>query len=392
MISYSQSQRNQMDFELGNGMTISTNNGKQVLNLGGYISTNASYYGFENSQSQKRGDVNNALIHVKGNFSDEKLSFLLQMDLTDPYPLLDAWASYTPVEWLKITTGQKQSFSGSRSMMFQEQTRALDNHSLANRTFFLSGRELGLFLESRLSIGGVGLDLGAAVTSGDGRNSFGESSTDFDLGGLKYSGRVTLFPLGHFTGDNDLTGTDFAREKSVKIALGSAFSYNQGASNSIGEGHGDFTLYNKDGAMNYPDYQKLSIDLLMKYQGFTFLAEYINATANNLDDLYRAESGMSQLYNKDIADYLKLGNGLNVQLGYLLKSNWAVDVRYSTITPEWKDYKTLIDNRTECTVGIAKYFVDNRLKIQLLGSYLDTPDNVTDKNAFQVTLNMHVVF
>ena len=55
---------------------------------------------------------------------------------------------------------------------------AFGEHSLMDRTFSRTGRELGLFVESRLSLGKLGFDLGAAVTSGDGRNSFGSSSTD----------------------------------------------------------------------------------------------------------------------------------------------------------------------------------------------------------------------
>ena len=70
------------------------------------------------------------------------------------------------------------------------------------------------------------------------------------------------------------------------ISLGG--SYNDGASNTVGEGHGDFNLYDANGDSKYPDYRKLHFDLLSKYQGFSFLAEYLIATATDLDGSYKS--------------------------------------------------------------------------------------------------------
>src|SRR5690606_25893753 len=142
--------------------------------------------------AEYRFGIRRAFLHTSGSLFQEKMSFLLQLDVTDPYPLLDAWAAYHFSDRVKVSVGQKQSFSGTRSMMFYDKALALGDRSLADEAFFASGRELCAFVESKFPLGTAGLLLDAAITTGDGRNSFGTSSTDFDLGGAKYSGRATI--------------------------------------------------------------------------------------------------------------------------------------------------------------------------------------------------------
>lgn len=390
--SYAQTDGNQADFQLGKGLNISLENGKHHLNIGGYLQLDGTYAKSENEESESRFGVKRAYFSLGGDYLNDKFGFLLQMNFADSYPLLDAWMSYKPVESLTVTVGQKQSFSGPRSMMYADYDLNLGDRSLAAQTFFATGRELGLFLETRQALGSLGLDLGVALTSGDGRNSFGSSSSDFDLGGVKYSARTSLYPLGFFSRNNEFSGTDFAREASPKLALGFAYSYNDGASHPIGEGHGDFNLYDKDGKIDYPAYQKISADILFKYSGFSLLAEYVNAVGDRLEGLYTAPSVNSKLQPTQIADYLTLGNGLNVEAGYLFRSNWAVDLRYSTVMPEWSEKTKLIEKTNEYTAGIARYVIDNRLKLQLTGSYRDRPDNQLSGHSLQVQFTAHVLF
>lgn len=82
------------------------------------------------------------------------------------------------------------------------------------------------------------------------------------MGGLKYGGRLDVLPLGEFKSGNDGVGADFAREESPKLLVGGAMSYNDGASNKVGEGHGDFVLYDKDGDSKFPALRKIAADLL----------------------------------------------------------------------------------------------------------------------------------
>lgn len=389
---FSQTSENSTGFELGKGLNVRMNDGQHQFNIGGFIQLDATRSAFQNNPAQTGFGIERGYLSLRGDHFNNKMSFMLQMNFTESYPLLDAWAAYRPLPNLTISAGQKQSFSGPRSMMYHDQAIAFGQRSIAARTFFDSGRELGLFVESRNSLGSVGMDLGVALTSGDGRNSFGSSSTDFDLGGAKYTARATVYPFGFFTGDNHLQGADFARESTPKLGIGMAYSYNDGASNRIGEGHNDFVLYDSTGAVNYPGYQKISVDLLFKYKGFSLLAEYTNAVGRDLQNIYKSTSVNSKLQPQEIANYLVLGNGINVETGYLFPGNWAIDLRYSTIWPEWQDNSSLIERNNEYTAGIAKYIIDNRLKIQLAGTYIDMPYNSLHNNYHHVQLITHIVF
>ena len=126
------------------------------------------------------------------------------------------------------------------------------------------------------------------------------------------------------------------RERNLKFVFGVATSYNDGASNSTGEGHGDFFLYNVNGDIQLPDYRQLYFDLLLKYRGLSFLAEYVNASASSLEQIYVDAIAFSLLQPTQISEYLALGSGLNFNLGYILKNNVGFDISYSKILPEYE--------------------------------------------------------
>ncbi|GHV03160.1 hypothetical protein FACS1894159_12070 [Bacteroidia bacterium] len=379
-------------FDLGKGLNISFENGAHNIRLGGYAQSDLLFRSIKDEGETFTGGIKRAYFSLGGDFYNQRLSFMLRMNYVDSYPLLDAWIGYRPVKWLNLTVGQKQSFSGPLSMSMDDCALALGDRSLSDGVFFASGREFGLFAESRLPVGTLGFDLGLAATSGDGRNAFGSNSASYDQGGLKYSGRVSFYPLGFFATGNELTDVDFAREKKVKAVIGATYSYNNGASARNGEGQGEFTMYNLDGKTAYPGYQKISVDAMIKYRGLTLLAEYINATADDLQKLYLLPSPSSKLRPREIADYLCLGSGYTVQAGYLLPSNWAVDFRYSAVVPEWKDRQTLMPATSAFTLGVARYVIDNRLKLQLLGSYQDHPDMSSHNKMVVAEFIAHIVF
>ena len=77
--------------------------------------------------------------------------------------------------------------------------------------------------------------------------------------------------------------------------MGIAGSINKGASNAVGEGHGNFLLYDANLDNNLPDYNQLYADVLLKYDGFSFMAEYVNSTAGNLDLVY-TDANATQLF------------------------------------------------------------------------------------------------
>lgn len=377
--AYSQPGEDKVSMELGKGLSVSMNNGTQYFSIGGYTQVYGSYSQIKGLSSEQRFGVHRAFLNFKGKFYNEKLSFFTQFDFTESYPLLDAWIGYHPLKWISISAGQKQAFSGPISMTFDDKQLALADRSDAYYAFFASGRELGVFVETRLPYKTVGADLGIAVTSGDGRNSFGTSSLDIDLGGFKYTARGVVYPLGYFTAGNELSDIDFARETSPKLSVGGTYSYTVGASDKIGEGHGNFFLFDKDGNYAFPDYRKISFDVMFKYLGLTLLAEYTNATGASLNGLYTKKNPNSPLQPREIANYLRLGNSFNFQAGYLMSNNWGIDARMCRIIPEWASNTTLINFTNSYTAGISKFIPDNRLKLQFLVTYTNY-DRLTENN------------
>lgn len=379
------------DFRLGNGLDIQLNDGDYSFNLGGFIQAGAQYRKDEGSKAENRFDIKYGYLSLGGNAKKEKVSFLLQLDFADSKPLLDAWIAYKPIKFLTISAGQKQTFTNNREMTFMENRLSMVDRSVMSRNLSATGRELGLFLESEFLLGNVGILPQVAVTTGDGRNSFGAGSTDVDKGGLKYGARLDICPLGMFTEGNDKIGADLAHETTPKIKVGIAGSYNSGVSNAMGEGHGDFAMYDAEGKEKLPDYRKLYADIMFKYRGFSLLGEYGNTSATRLKGIYTAANGTGELLPGDISSYLYLGDSYNIQMGYALRNGFALDLRFTKIKPEFEDKVSALKDMNAYDVTLTKYFVDNRLKIQGGFSYLDyKASNI--RNHIQAEVLLQVVF
>lgn len=384
--SFPQLKNGLLDIELGKNNKV---------RFGGYVQGSAFFKDIKNVDSEYGFDAGNAYLNMEGSFLDDKLGFFVQADFIDSYPLLDAWVSYKPISWLKISAGQKQTFTNGREMMFLDQGLAFGERSVVSQYLSKSGRELGLFAESRIPLGKAGIDLGVSVTSGDGRNSFGSSSTDSDKGGLKYGGSTTIYPLGFFTAGNEFVFNDFIRETNPKIAIGAAYSYNCGASDANGEGHGSFVMYDSNGKEAYPDYRKLSANILFKWNGFSVLGEYVNTTATRLNGLYTVASDLdSKLKPHQIADFMALGNGYTVQAGYLFKSLWSVDFCYSKVQPEWDETENSVLRKVQSiNGGVSKFFMNNTLKLQLMAEYKSFKKELgAPYKEFQTKLNLQLLF
>lgn len=387
--SYPQLDGGLLEFNLGK----KGNEGANKIRFGGFLDATGYHKEIKNADSENGFDITHASIGVQGSFLDGKLGFFLQTDFAYSNPLMDAWVSYSPVRGLRLTAGQRQSVTDTRQMMMLDQGQAFDQRSYVSRTFFATGRELGIFAEYRLPVSRVGFDITGSVTSGDGRNSFGSTSTDADCGGLKYGVRLSLYPLGFFKPGNELVFNDFAYEENLRLGIGGAFSYNCGASSWVGEGHNDFQLYNRQGDARYPDYRRFAADILLKWRGFSLLADYINTSATRVKGIYTDPNGGNPIQPCQIADYLALGNGFDVQAGYLFPHKWAVDAAYSLVRPEFDDESSYLKRADNYELGVSKYFLGNSIKLQVAGEYTRFEKKLGDEyQNFAVKLNMQLVF
>ena len=374
-ITAQESSQNKSDFDFGNGVSLSFEDGDYNFSINGYIKPTYVYN--EMTSIVDGGTINefnrqfkskNSVLEISGNAKKEKVSFSIRMDYSLSNPLLEAWVGYHPSKSVNVYFGQKNSFLNNREMIFNEDILQFTDRSLLSQNHTNSyGQEFGLFIETTFGEEFI-LSPKFAVTSGDGRNSFGEDSRDSDLGGVKFGARLDLYPFGNFSKGNE-GSVDLVGEQKLIIELGFAYSKNIGTSHRTGNGHGDIMFYDADGNNNLPDYEKIFVDLLLKYKGFSFLAEYADAAASGLNQTYTDTFNL--LIPQQISEYLVLGSSYNFQMGYIFQNDIGIDFRYEFSTPEFTNEinnpyeNSILQDFENMSLGISKYFDNNNLKIQV---------------------------
>ena len=122
------------------------------------------------------------------------------------------------------------------------------------------------------------------------------------------------------------------------------------------------------------------------------MAEFMNTSASGLSGTYLDTTAQISKILKpgEISRFLVLGNAWNVQLGYVTKSGYAIDIRYENLEPEFKDQAaSALQQAKVSTVGLGKYFNDNKLKIQAMASSVEYANKV---KALKTELMFQVVF
>ena len=372
---------------LGDGLNFRLDNYK--FKISGMLQPAIRYTKPDGQTKQLYLNTKRTYLNFTGSALKERISFFVQVDFSASTPLLDAYATYNFLPRFSLSAGQKRTFTNNREFTYNEDRLQFNDRSQLSNSFAGNGREFGLFLEGKIGNAFM-LHPQAAVTSGDGPNSFGLSAADVDQGGLKYGGRLDIYPLGDFKEGNRGFTADLRHEETPKLVIGAAGSFNQGASHSKGEGHGNFQFFDANKNQKLPDYRKLYADLLVKYQGFSLLAEYVNATASGLQGTYTdSSSGAAYLKPGQISQYLSLGNAYNVALGYTAKG-WSLDVRYESLRPEFVGQTgSVLQQQNTRTVGLTRYLNENKVKMQASVSSVRYTNGV---NTVLGELMMQVVF
>ena len=374
-ITAQESSQNKSDFDFGNGVSLSFEDGDYNFSINGYIKPTYAYNDMTSivdggtiNEFNRQFKSKNSVLEISGNAKKEKVSFSIMMDYSQNDPLLEAWVGYHPSKSVNVYFGQKNTFLNNREMIFNEDILQFTDRSLLSQNHTNSyGQEFGLFIETAFGEEFI-LSPKFAVTSGDGRNSFGEDSRDSDLGGVKFGARLDLYPFGNFSDGNE-GSVDLVGEQKLIMELGFAYSKNIGTSHRTGNGHGDIMFYDADGNNNLPDYEKIFIDLLFKYKGFSFLAEYADAAASGLNQTYTDTFNL--LIPQQISEYLVLGSSYNFQLGYIFQNDIGIDFRYEFSTPEFTNEinnsyeNSILQDFENMSFGMSKYFDNNNLKIQV---------------------------
>jgi hypothetical protein len=363
-------------FQPGDGLTWVFNEGKYSFSMGGAIQPYLGYFKPDSRAADLFLNSRRSFFTLKGSALQEKIGFCIRTDFSQTQPLLDVFFSYQPAEWLTLSVGQKQNIANNRELLLLDDQLTFPERSLLSTAFARSGREFGVFVDTRIRLGDrFEFMPSLSVTSGDGRNSFGTDSRDVDLGGLKYAARIDVLPLGAFSPGNETMVADLTGEPSPRLLLGFAAGLNNGASEAVGEGHGQLVFYHENGEARYPDYRKLSADVLLKWKGISLLGEFVINTAASLEGSYIDEFGNNPLVPTQISEYLALGRSYHIQAGYCYRGSLGVDLSYSFTEPEFRfNPGSIIDEVQLYRMGLSRYFMGQNLKLQVAGSMIQSED------------------
>ncbi len=383
------------DYKFGEGITLASPTGHQ-LRISGYVQPyleTKSYTDDGDSEYYHRFRLRRLRLRLSGRAPQHKISYRLQVDLsgateTDAETsdfLMDAFVAYHVTKRIKLTIGQRSTFTDNRELFVRSHTLQLVERSRVTSSF-AAIREFGLFAEGRFRLGPSGQYIKPyfVLTNGDGPNVFGN-----DRGGLKVGGRLDYLPFGLFYNMGQFREVDIVRELTPKLVVGVAYSYNQGMSSRRGRESADILYLDENGQESLPDFQKLGIDFLFKYKGFSILGEYNVTRASVPDDItqrVRNDGSISTTFQGGVENYVKgrmmLGQGYNLQAGFIFSTHTSVDIRYCRLIADEHSFLnngTFYNRQAYYTAGLGQLFdYDYGLKTQVSLTFVDALDGSND--------------
>ena len=287
-----------------------------------------------------------------------------------PRYILDAVIMWNFAGNWELWAGQTK-LPGNVERVVSSANLQLIDRSLLNSRFNID-RDLGIQLRHKTKLG---VDFlmreKLSISQGEGRNV-----SEGNEGGLQYTARLEFLPFGTFKSKGDYSQSDLKREQKPKLMLGFTYNYNQDAVRERGFA-GDYML-RSDGSLYETDQTTIFADAMFKYKGFSFMGEYAKRTADN--EIATELDGVTPT-----GDVVLTGNALNVQAGYLFKSNYEIAARFTTVSFE-RITETL--PRKQYTLGVNKFVVGHKLKVQSDISYTTINGN-EDNMTFRLGFDIH---
>ena len=404
VVDYSNAQEIELNkYKFGEGLSFSGKDNNYKMEISGYLqpsSESRKYLDNDDATFYNRMRMRRARLQFSGSSKKEKISYRLQLDLTGGGEgdasigslVFDAWVAYDLTKHIKLSFGQKATSTDNRELGMRSNTLQLVERSPISGAF-ASIREFGFFAESTYKIAKQSyIKPEIAITNGDGINVFGK-----DHGGLKYGGRIDYLPFGLFNNFGQYRQADIERELTPKFVIGANYSYNVGISDRRGSESGTILYLDNLNKELLPDYVKYGVDFLFKYRGFSLLGEYINASArvpSGITQRVRVNGTTSTTFEDannnpiPIENYIKgrmmVGEGYNLQSGYVFKNLFSIDGRIAHMKPQTNSFLnngTFYNRSNYYTLGITKYLARNYgAKIQMDCTYINAKSGSNDVN------------
>ena len=326
--------------------------------------------------------VRRARLKFDGYAFSPKLEYKLELGLSNrdisgaseftsdaPRYILDAVIKWHFAPNFEFWFGQTK-LPGNRERVISSGNMQMVDRSLLNSRFNID-RDMGIQLRHKFNLSDKFIVKEIfAISQGEGRNI-----TTGNLGGHQYTSRLEILPFGEFASDGDYSGSDLKREKTPKLAIGATYDFNN---NAVKNRSNQGSYMANDVGFYETNISTVFVDAMFKYDGFSLMAEYSNRDAK---DPYAKNSDGTLT-----GDEVQVGSGLNLQAGYLFKSNWEVSGRYTNIALD----KTITgkDTENQYTLGVSKYIVGHKLKVHTDISHLEVA-NGTNELMYRLQFDIH---
>ena len=301
--------------------------------------------------------------------SNRDMSGVSEFTRNTPRYILDAVVMWNFYENFELWFGQTKLPGNIERVISSGNLQQVDR-SLVNSRFNID-RDVGFQLRHHFNLtDNFLIREKLAFSQGEGRNV-----TNGNLGGHQYTARLELLPFGKFVSKGDYSGSDLKREEKPKLMFAINYDINQDAVKTRSN-LGAYMV--NDVGFYETTINTFFFDGMFKYNGFSFMWEYAYRDAE--DPIAKNSDGT------ETGDVVQIGDGLNLQTGYLFQNNWEVSGRYTNIKLD--ENITGSSPETQYTLGLSKYIVGHKLKVQTDLSYLSV-ENGQDELMYRLQLDVH---
>ncbi|QHI37302.1 hypothetical protein IMCC3317_26810 [Kordia antarctica] len=326
--------------------------------------------------------IRRARLKLNGFAFSPKLQYKIELGLSNrdisgaseftsnaPRYILDAVLKWNFHGNFTLWAGQTK-LPGNRERVISSGNLSLVDRSLLNSRFNID-RDMGIQLRHhfKLSKNFIVREM-LSIAQGEGRNV-----TTGNLGGHQYTGRIEMLPFGAFQGSGDYRGSDLKREENFKLAIGATYDFNN---NAVKNRSNQGSYMETTTGFYETNINSFFIDAMVKYKGFSFMGEYANRDAK--DPIAKNADGTLT------GDVVQIGNGFNLQAGYLFKNNYEVTGRYTSIDLDENITGKALEQ--QYTLGVSKFIVGHKLKIQTDVSYL-SKESSNNQLMYRLQFDIH---
>ena len=309
---------------------------------------------------------------VELGLSNRDLSGASQYTSNAPRYILDAVLQWNFYQNFELWFGQTK-LPGNRERVISSGNLQQVDRSLLNSRFTID-RDFGFQLRHHFNLTETFIVKEIfSLAQGEGRNI-----TTGNLGGHQYTGRIELLPFGNFASKGDYKGSDLKREKKPKLAIGLSYDYNNNAVKTRSNQGSYMTIDGVADAYFETNINTVFLDAMFKYNGVSLMAEYSDRTAS---DAFAKNSDGSLT-----GDEVQVGKGLNLQMGYLFNNDIELSGRYTHI--ELDKNITGKNPESQYTLGLSKYIVGHKLKVQTDISHLEI-EGSNNKLMYRLQVDFH---